>query len=68
MEVVMGMEPDESNLDEAFMRKIVFPEEELRSLTSVSWNGGFRWFRSANVVPIERARQRKSKVVEFDPA
>jgi hypothetical protein len=47
--------------DEAFLRAMTFPEEELRSLTSATWRGEFRWFTSRNVVPIEQARQRKSE-------
>jgi hypothetical protein len=35
--------------DESFFRRIVFPEEDRHLFT----HGGFRWFRSPNVVPIE---------------
>ena len=41
---------------EDFLRRLTFPEEELRSLTTAPWNGERRWFRSANVVPMERYR------------
>ena len=41
--------------DEAFMRSLIRPEEDRRRLyPTVPWEGGFRWFRSPNVVPIER--------------
>lgn len=44
--------------DEAFMRSLIRPEEDRRRLyPTVPWEGGFRWFRSPNVVPIERYRQ-----------
>ena len=39
--------------DEAFLRSVVFPEEDRHLFTTAPWHGGFRWFRSANVVPIE---------------
>ena len=44
--------------DEAFMRSLIRPEEDRRRLyPTIPWEGGFRWFRSPNVVPIERYRQ-----------
>jgi hypothetical protein len=46
------------NDDEAFMRSLIRPEEDRRRLyPTIPWEGGFRWFRSPNVVPIERYRQ-----------
>jgi len=39
--------------DESFFRQVVFPEEDRHLFTTAPWHGGFRWFRSANVVPIE---------------
>jgi hypothetical protein len=44
---------------EAFLRSITPPEEERRRYTSAPWSGGFRWFRSANVIPIEQRRRRR---------
>ena len=44
--------------DEAFMRSLIRPEEDRRRLyPTIPWDGGFRWFRSLNVVPIERYRK-----------
>jgi hypothetical protein len=40
--------------DEEFFRQVVFAEEDRRLFTTAPWHGGFRWFRSPNVVPIER--------------
>jgi hypothetical protein len=45
--------------DEAFLRSL--PEEDRRQLTSAAWHGGFRWFRSPNVIPLERYRNSKRK-------
>ena len=38
-----------------FLRLVTFPEEDRHLYTSTPWSGGFRWFRSPNVIPIERA-------------
>lgn len=53
----------EEENDEAFMRSITWCEEDLRRLYPhlVGKSGGFRWFRSHNVVPIERYRGAKGK-------
>jgi hypothetical protein len=49
-----------TDTDEAFLRQLVLPEEDrLRLYPTVQWTGGFRWFRSPNVVPIEQWRQRQ---------
>jgi hypothetical protein len=39
--------------DEEFLRGVVFAEEDRYRFTTAPWHGEFRWFRSANVVPIE---------------
>jgi hypothetical protein len=41
---------------EAFLRSITPCEEDRRLYTSAPWTGGFRWFRSSNIVPLERYR------------
>jgi hypothetical protein len=57
------MKPTQSDPkdDEAFLRTIVFSEEERRLFTTAPWSGGFRWFRSTNVVPLEKYREMKRK-------
>ena len=43
---------------EAFYRKrILSVEDRKRLLGDVEWRGGYRWFRSPNVVPIEHYRR-----------
>jgi hypothetical protein len=42
--------------DEAFLRSMTFPEEDRRLLTTAPWRGEFRWFRSPNVIPLEKWR------------
>jgi len=50
----------EDDDDEAFMRSPIRPEEDRRRLRpDRPWEGGFRWFRSPNVVPLEQWRKRK---------
>jgi hypothetical protein len=39
-----------SEKEEDFWRKMILPEEDR---DGVKWKGGYRWFRSPNVVPIE---------------
>jgi hypothetical protein len=47
----------EDDDDQSFMRKLTWCEEDRRRLhPGVPWNGGFRWFRSPNVIPLERYR------------
>jgi len=41
-----------SREDESF-QQVAFPEEDRHLFTTTPWSGGFRWFRSPNVVPIE---------------
>jgi hypothetical protein len=41
-----------------FARQILLPEEERLALpTSIPWQGGYRWFQSANVVCLEKYRR-----------
>ena len=47
---------------EEFWRRLVVPEEDRHRFTTSSQRGGFRWFKSANVVPIEKWK----KVEESD--
>ena len=42
--------------DEAFLRTMTFPEEERAQWTTSPWRGEFRWFRSPNIIPLERFR------------
>jgi hypothetical protein len=48
------------NDDDVFWRKLILPEEDRRRLSpDMTGKGGYRWFRSPNVVPIEQWRRRK---------
>ena len=55
----MSIEGDED--DEAFLRSLIRPEEDRRRLhPELPWRSGYRWFRSANVIPMERYRERRA--------
>ena len=45
----------------AFLRQFVVPEEDRHRFTSVKWAGEYRWFRSANVVCLEKVRLIRSR-------
>jgi hypothetical protein len=47
--------------EHAFLRQFVAPEEDRHLFTSVKWAGEYRWFRSANVVCLEKVRLIKSR-------
>jgi hypothetical protein len=48
--------------DETFWQRLVLPEEERQCLfPETARRGGYRWFRSPNVVPIEQWRRRKQE-------
>jgi hypothetical protein len=38
------------------LRQLVIPEEDRTRYTSAKWAGEYRWFRSPNVICIEKAR------------
>jgi hypothetical protein len=45
--------------EDEFWQTWTSPEEDCRAFTSASWDGGYRWFRSPNVVCLERYRRRR---------
>ena len=42
--------------DEAWRRQWTLAFEDRRALTTAPWRGEHRWFRSDNIVPLERYR------------
>jgi hypothetical protein len=46
--------------EHAFARQLFLPEEERAKYTTVKWDGGYRWFRSANVICLEKYRRLKA--------
>ena len=61
-----GKQDDEAE-DEAFLRQLVRPEEDRRRYSHAPYAGGFRWFRSPNVVPIERWRAKHQRQLTIPP-
>jgi hypothetical protein len=55
-------------MEEAFLRTIVFPEEDRHRFTTAPWRGEYRWFRSPNIIPIERWRVREREASSDDEA
>jgi hypothetical protein len=43
--------------DEEFLRRMIFPEEDRHRFTATPWRGGYRWFKSPNVISIERYKR-----------
>ena len=44
-------------------RKIILPEEDRRIyMSNAPWQGGYRWFRSPNVICLEKYRLLKGQV------
>ena len=39
--------------EEESLRRYILSEEDRATLTGEKWNGGYRWFRSDNVVCLE---------------
>jgi hypothetical protein len=52
-----GRDEDEYEDEDTFWRKLVLPQEE-RMRLGIPWNGGYRWFRSPNVVCLQQWRRK----------
>jgi hypothetical protein len=46
--------------EHAFARQLFLPEEGRAKYTTVEWDGGYRWFRSPNVICLEKYRRLKA--------
>ncbi|MGY4289611.1 hypothetical protein ACVWXO_008877 [Bradyrhizobium sp. LM2.7] len=51
----------EFEADHSFLRQLVIPEEDRTLYTSAKWDGEYRWFRSPNVVCLEKVRLLKAE-------
>jgi hypothetical protein len=43
------------------LRQVTIPEEDRAKYTSAQWSGEYRWFRSPNVICLEKVRRLKAK-------
>jgi hypothetical protein len=50
--------------EEQSLRRYILSEEDRATLTGERWNGGYRWFQSANVICLEHYR----RPAETEPA
>ena len=46
--------PNYGEAEALFWQRFVPPEEDRHLFTTATWHGGFRWFRSPNVIPFEK--------------
>jgi len=53
--------------EHALARQLTLPEEDRAKYTSAKWEGGYRWFRSPNVICLEKYR-RLNSVSQFVPS
>lgn len=52
--------------DHDLLRQLIIPEEDRAKYTLAKWFGEYRWFRSPNVVCLEKARRLKAATVQRD--
>jgi len=58
--MIMGRAVQEDDEDETLLRRLVLPEEErLRRYPTSGRAGGYRWFRSPNIIRLEEYRHQK---------
>jgi hypothetical protein len=58
-EDVMVVSPDDEEGDDLLLRRLILCEEDRRRLfPAMPWTGGYRWFKSPNVVDLEAYRRR----------
>lgn len=43
--------------EQEFLRQFIIPEEDRAKYTSAKWCGEYRWFRSDNVICLEKVRR-----------
>jgi hypothetical protein len=53
--------------DRQFLRRFTLPQEARALVTDTPWPGGYRWFRSPNVVCLEKVRAILRQGREIEP-
>jgi hypothetical protein len=51
--------------EDTFWRKLILCEEDHLAMGK-QWRGGYRWFRSTNVIPLERWKQQRQQRIQPD--
>jgi hypothetical protein len=52
--------------DHQFLRRFTLPQEDRAMVTDAPWPGGYRWFRSPNVVCLEKVRAVLKRAAEVE--
>ena len=47
-----------------FLRQVTIPEEDRAKHTSAKWSGEYRWFRSANIICLEKVRRLRAVAID----
>jgi hypothetical protein len=56
---------DDDEDDDMFLRRLIPCEEDRRQLYPTAvWTGGYRWFRSSNIIDLEAHRSRRREPAE----
>lgn len=59
LQLAINIKKTYSEEEEAFWRSLIVPVED-KPPHALQWAGGYRWFRSPNVVCLEKYRQLKA--------
>jgi hypothetical protein len=62
---ILAEELERYEAAQVFLRELTIPEEDRSRYTSAPWSGGYRWFRSPNVVCLEKVRAILKRGVEI---
>lgn len=55
---------EQFDADHDLLRRFTIPEEDRARHTSAKWAGEYRWFRSPNVICLEKVRRIKARLDE----
>jgi hypothetical protein len=61
------MDTKRQQFSDSFLKQWIFAEEDRAKFTTYPWAGGFRWFRSPNVVCLEQERERRRQQNQQKP-
>jgi hypothetical protein len=65
---MMANSHDEEEDDDLLLRSLILCEEDRRRLSPTTpWTGGYRWFKSPNVIDLEAYRRRSAEIVRPCP-
>jgi hypothetical protein len=47
-----------------FLRQLTIPEEDRSKHTAAKWSGEYRWFRSDNIICLEKVRRLRAVAID----